>query len=66
MILGGPLADNGRVALAVEADSEESVRTKLALDGGNHRHLRVDSIDRWAIALEGRSSGRMTHDPHPV
>jgi len=52
--LGGPLADEHRVVLAVEADSEGAVRDTLALDPWHETHLVVDSIDAWTIRLDGR------------
>jgi uncharacterized protein YciI len=54
IVLGGPLADEHRTAHAVEADSEEAIRAKLALDPWSETHLRVGSIDRWTIRLDGR------------
>jgi len=46
----GPL----RVALAVEAESEDAVRATLARDPWSETHLRVDTIDPWTIRLDGR------------
>jgi len=54
LILGGPLADNHRVAHAVEAESEDAVRATLARDPWSGTHLRVDTIDPWTIRLDGR------------
>jgi hypothetical protein len=54
VILGGPLADKRRVVLAVEAESEASVRSTLARDPWSETHLWVDTIDHWTIRLEGR------------
>jgi uncharacterized protein YciI len=54
IVLGGPLADDGRVALAVEAESEDAVRATLARDPWSETHLRVDSIDPWTIRLDAR------------
>jgi uncharacterized protein YciI len=54
VVLGGPLADEERVVLAVEADSEESVRATLARDPWSETHLRIDTIDPWTIRLDGR------------
>jgi hypothetical protein len=54
VILGGPLADKRRVVLAVEAESEASVRSTLARDPWSETHLRVDTIDQWTIRLDGR------------
>jgi uncharacterized protein YciI len=54
IVLGGPLADDGRVALAVEAASPEAVRETLARDPWSETHLRVDAIEPWTIRLDGR------------
>ena len=55
VVLGGPLADERRVVLAVEADSEDAVRATLALDPWSDTHLQVDTIDPWTIRLDGRN-----------
>jgi uncharacterized protein YciI len=54
VVLGGPLADEHRVVLAVEAESEDDVRATLARDPWSGSHLVVDSVDRWTIRLDGR------------
>ena len=54
VVLGGPLADEQRVVLVVEAESEDDVRATLARDPWNETHLRIDTIDRWTIRLDGR------------
>ena len=54
VVLGGPLADEHRVAHAVEAESEEAVRATLARDPWSETHLQVDTIDPWTIRLDGR------------
>ena len=54
VVLGGPLADEQRVALAVEAESEAAVRATLAADPWIETHLRVDTVDAWTIRLDGR------------
>ena len=54
IVLGGPLADEHRVAHVVEAESEEAVRAMLARDPWSESHLRVDTIDPWTIRLDGR------------
>jgi hypothetical protein len=54
VVLGGPLADEDRVVLAVEAESEQDVRATLARDPWNETHLVVDSVDGWTIRLDGR------------
>ena len=48
------LADEERVVLAVEADSEKDVRTTLARDPWSETLLVVDSIGPWTIRLDGR------------
>jgi uncharacterized protein YciI len=61
IVLGGPLADEHRVAHVVEAGSEEEVRATLARDPWSETHLRVAAIDPWTIRLDGRGpapSGR--------
>lgn len=54
IVLGGPLADEHRVAHVVEAESEDDVRATLSQDPWNETHLRVHSIDAWTIRLDGR------------
>jgi hypothetical protein len=54
VVLGGPLADERRVVLVCEADSEDAVRSTLARDPWSDSHLEIDSIDRWTIRLDGR------------
>jgi hypothetical protein len=55
VILGGPLADEHRVVLVVQAESEELVRSTLARDPWSETHLVIDSIDSWTIRLDGRA-----------
>ena len=57
IVLGGPLADDGRVAHAVEADSEQAVRETLARDPWSESHLRVEAVEPWTIRLDSRRSG---------
>ena len=54
LVLGGPLADEHRVAHAVEAESEEAILETLARDPWSGTHLRVATIDPWTIRLDGR------------
>ena len=54
IVLGGPLVDEHRVVHAVEAESEDAVRTTLARDPWSESHLRVAAIERWTIRLDGR------------
>ena len=55
VVLGGPLADERRVVLAVEAESEEAVRSTLAQDPWSETHLLVDAVESWTIRLDGRA-----------
>jgi hypothetical protein len=54
VVLGGPLADEHRVVLAIEAGSEDEVRATLARDPWSETHLVVDTADEWTIRLDGR------------
>lgn len=54
VVLGGPLADELRVVLAVEAESEDAVRATLARDPWSETHLVVESVDQWTIRLDSR------------
>jgi uncharacterized protein YciI len=54
VLLGGPLADEHRVVLAVEAGSEDIVNATLARDPWHQTHLVIDSVDAWTIRLGGR------------
>jgi hypothetical protein len=56
VVLGGPLADELRVVLAVEAESEDAVRATLARDPWSGTHLLIDAIDPWTIRLDGLRS----------
>jgi hypothetical protein len=55
VVFGGPLADEHRVILAVEADSEDDVRSTLARDPWSKSHLVVSSVEPWTIRLDGRA-----------
>ena len=55
IVLGGPLSDEYRVVHAVEADSEEDARTRLARDPWSGTHLVVDTVEPWTIRLDGRN-----------
>jgi uncharacterized protein YciI len=55
VVLGGPLADERRVILAVEAESEDDVRATLARDPWSGSHLVVESVEPWTIRLDGRA-----------
>lgn len=54
VVLGGPLADEHRVVLAVSSESEAAVRATLARDPWDQTHLVIDSVDAWTIRLDGR------------
>jgi len=54
VVLGGPLTDEHRVVLAVEAESQDAVRATLARDPWSETHLRVDTVEPWTIRLEAR------------
>jgi hypothetical protein len=54
VVLGGPLADERRVALAVEAASEDAIRETLAPDPWSETHLEIESVEPWTIRLDGR------------
>lgn len=54
VVLGGPLADEHRVVLAIEAASEDLVRDTLARDPWSGTHLVVDAVEPWTIRLDGR------------
>ena len=54
IVLGGPLADEVRVAHAIEAASEDEIRATLARDPWSETHLRIDTVDPWTIRLDGR------------
>jgi hypothetical protein len=54
VVLGGPLADEHRVVLVVEAESEDAVRATLGRDPWSESHLRIDTIESWTIRLDGR------------
>ena len=54
IVLGGPLSDEFRVMHAVEAESEEAVRARLAEDPWSETHLRVASVEPWTIRLDAR------------
>lgn len=56
VVLGGPLADERRVVLAVEAPTADGIRSTLAGDPWHQTHLVIDTIDPWTIRLDGRSA----------
>jgi uncharacterized protein YciI len=54
LVLGGPLADEHRVALAIEADSEQTVNATLDRDPWTGSHLVTDAVEPWTVRLDGR------------
>lgn len=54
VVLAGPLADEYRVILVVDARSEDDVRAKLARDPWSGTHLRIAAVEPWTIRLDGR------------
>jgi hypothetical protein len=54
VVLGGPLADEHRVALAIEAESVEVVHATLDRDPWTGSHLVTDTVEPWTIRLDGR------------
>ena len=54
IVLGGPLADDERVAHVIEAESEQAVRATLARDPWSNTHLVIDSIEPWTLRLDSR------------
>jgi hypothetical protein len=57
VVLGGPLGDDHRVVLAVEAESEDGVRRALAEDPWHPSHLEIASVEAWTIRLDGTVRG---------
>jgi len=57
VVLGGPLADEVRVVHAIEARSEDEIRSRLADDPWSESHLMIDAIEPWTIRLDGRRAG---------
>ena len=57
ILLGGPLEDGRDTLHIVEADSEDSVRGRLAEDPwARNGMLRPISVERWTILLDGHRS----------
>jgi hypothetical protein len=54
IVLGGPLPRDRRVALVVEAQSENAVRDTFARDPWSETHLVLDTVEEWTIRLDGR------------
>ena len=66
IVLGGPLADEHRVAHVVEAESEDAIRARFARDPWSGTHLTIGSIDPWTIRLDGRRAGATPSAPREV
>lgn len=57
VVLGGPL-DERRIALVIDADSEDEVRSRLAQDNWTQNGmLTIGSLEPWTILLDGRRRG---------
>jgi uncharacterized protein YciI len=54
IVLGGPLADEERVAHVIEAETEQAVRATLGRDPWSETHLVIDSIEPWTLRLDSR------------
>ena len=52
IVFGGPVGDEQRVVHAVEAESEDTIRARLALDPWSETHLVVETIEPWTIRLQ--------------
>jgi uncharacterized protein YciI len=57
VVLGGPIGDGPRVIHAVEADSADAVRARLAQDPWADSHLVVETVEPWTIRLDGTRRG---------
>ena len=58
VLLGGPFAGQRRTLHIVRADSEQAIRSRLALDPWSDSHLEVASIEEWTIRLDGLNAPR--------
>ena len=58
IVLGGPLADEYRVALVVDGDDEDAVNATLDRDPWTGSHLVTDAVEPWTIRLDGRRAHR--------
>jgi uncharacterized protein YciI len=54
VVPGGPLADEHRVVLVVNAESEQAVREWFQQDPWMGSHLSIACIERWTILLDAR------------
>ena len=57
VVLGGPLGDGSTVLLICAADTEATVRERLAPDPwhGDAGMLVIASVEAWEVLLDGRS-----------
>ncbi|MCW2849283.1 MAG: hypothetical protein JWR90_3257 [Marmoricola sp.] len=55
VLLGGPVAGEHRVVLAVEAASEDDVHVVLAQDPWSGSHLQLVSLEPWRLRLDSRN-----------
>ncbi len=59
IVLGGPLGGDREILHAISADSEETVRKRLAEDNWHRTGmLTITSIAPWTVLLDGRSARR--------
>ncbi len=58
ILLGDPLADQGRGTLVISARSQHQVQELPSGDPGRGSHVLVDRVERWAVVLDGRSAWR--------
>jgi hypothetical protein len=56
IVLGGPLGDEFRVVMAIEADSEKDVHRELERDPWLDTHLLIHAVDAWTIRLVRRNA----------
>jgi uncharacterized protein YciI len=54
IVFGGPLESDDRVVFAVEADSTDEVRAKLADDPWSDSHLVLSEVVPWSTWLDSR------------
>jgi hypothetical protein len=52
VVLGGPLTDEYRVLLVVNAESEQAVRERFQHDPWMGSHLSIVGIERWTVLLD--------------
>jgi uncharacterized protein YciI len=51
VVLGGPVGDETRALLVIDAESDEEIRETLGRDPWSESHLVIESIDSWTIRL---------------